>query len=69
MCSAKGARDSMVNFQLISLFLVEVTALTSPLSLFEQTHHFWRRLVMGAGYLKTLTEQGRKITMSSQNGV
>ena len=38
----------MVNFQLISLFEVEVTPLTSPVLLFEQVRHFWRRLGMAA---------------------
>ena len=37
----------MVNFQLISLFEVEVTPITSPALLLEQVRHFWRRLGMG----------------------
>ena len=37
----------MVNFQLISLFEVEVTPITSPALLLEQVCHIWRRLGMG----------------------
>ena len=46
--SSKGARNAMVNFQLISLFEVEVTPITSPALLLEQVRHFWRRLGMAA---------------------
>ena len=37
----------MVNFQLVSLFEVEVTPITSPALLLEQVRHFWWRLGMG----------------------